>query len=158
MKKYVHEALDKTDVQILRLLQQDGRLSNAKLAEKVNLSETPCWRRLKRLEEEGYISGYRAQLDRRKLNYRVLAFVQVKISSHHTAVTEEFERAVAAQAQVLSCHNVSGEADYMLQVVAEDLEAFGLYSAEVLRRLPGVASVHSTLSLRSIKEGDSLPL
>nr|WP_269203811.1 Lrp/AsnC family transcriptional regulator [Chromobacterium paludis] len=140
------------------LLQQDGRLSNAKLAEQVSLSETPCWRRLKRLEGEGYIEGYRAVLNRKKLGYGVLAFVQVGFGSHTGDAPLRFEEMLQAIPQVLSCHNLTGECDYLLQVVAEDLEAFGVFVRDVLRELPGVSSIRSSLSLREVKTPSRLPL
>ncbi|UTH76633.1 Lrp/AsnC family transcriptional regulator [Chromobacterium sp. IIBBL 290-4] len=151
-------ALDDVDIALMDLLQRDGRLSNAKLAEQVALSETPCWRRLKRLEADGYIEGYQAVLSRKKLGYGVLAFVQVSLGSHTGDAPLDFEDRVQAIPEVLSCHNLTGESDYLLQVVAEDLEAFGVFVRDVLRDLPGVASIRSSLSLREVKMSGRLPL
>jgi DNA-binding Lrp family transcriptional regulator len=150
--------LDNVDVAILNQLQNDGRLSNAKLAERLSLSETPCWRRLKRLEEEGYIDGYKASLDRRKLGFGVLAFVHLGVSIHTDEATAKFEKAVRACEQVLSCHNVTGQADFLLQVVAEDIESYGRFIDTVLRKIPGVTSIESYLSLREIKATTRLPI
>lgn len=151
------DALDKTDLQILARIQNDGRISNAKLAEGLCLSEAPSWRRWKRLEEEGYIEGYRAVLNRRKLGFGVLAFVQVKFDSHKAETAAQFEAAVLELPQVLACHNVTGSEDYLLQVLARDLDAFGLFTAQ-LRALPGVNTIQSSLSLREIKGGGAIPL
>ncbi|MCW3478385.1 Lrp/AsnC family transcriptional regulator [Neisseriaceae bacterium JH1-16] len=150
--------IDDTDRALLALLQQDGRLSNAKLAEQLALSETPCWRRLKRLEADGVIAGYQAILNRQQLGYGVLAFVQVGFGSHTGDAPLHFEEAVQAIPEVLSCHNLTGESDYLLQVVATDLEAYGIFIRDVLRQLPGVSSIRSSLSLREVKASSPLPL
>lgn len=152
------DALDSTDIAILRALQRDGRLTNARLAEQVALSETPCWRRLKRLEADGYIAAYRAELNRRKLGYGVVAFVQITLGDHAGDAPLQFEQRVAAMPEVLFCHNVTGESDYLLQVVAADLDAYGMFVRDTLRRLPGVSAIRSNLSLREIKADHSLPL
>lgn len=151
-------ALDSTDIAILRALQQDGRLTNARLAEQVALSETPCWRRLKRLEADGYIDAYRADLNRRKLGFGVVAFVQITLGDHAGDAPLRFEQRVAAMPEVLSCHNVTGESDYLLQVVAADLDTYGVFVRDTLRRLPGVSAIRSNLSLREIKSSHALPL
>jgi DNA-binding Lrp family transcriptional regulator len=151
-------ALDSTDIAILRALQQDGRLTNARLAEQVALSETPCWRRLKRLEADGYIGAYRADLNRRKLGFGVVAFVQITLGDHAGDAPLQFEQRVAAMPEVLSCHNVTGESDYLLQVVAADLDTYGVFVRDTLRRLPGVSAIRSNLSLREIKSSHALPL
>lgn len=150
--------LDDTDRAILRELQADGRLSNARLSEKLALSETPCWRRLKRLEAEGYIESYQANLDRRKLGFGVVAFVQVTLGNHAGETPLHFEQQVARLPEVLSCHNVSGDCDYLMQVVAADLDAYGAFVRDQLRRLPGVTAIRSNLSLRQLKSSSALPL
>ena len=150
--------LDQTDCAILALLQTDGRASNVKLANKLNLSETPCWRRLKRLEEVGYIQGYQANLNRKLLGFGVLAFVQIKFSIHTDESLVEFERAIQEIPEVLSCHNISGESDYLLQVVSESLESYEKLSRNVIRRLPGVTSVKTSFSLMEIKASTLLPI
>jgi len=150
--------LDQTDLAILRALQGNGRLSNAKLSEKLSLSETPCWRRLKRLEAEGFIEGYQANLSRKKLGYGVVAFVQVTLGNHAGEAPMQFEKLVAGMPEILSCHNVTGDCDYMLQIVANDLDAYGMFIRDQLRKLPGVASIRSNLSLREVKSSTILPL
>lgn len=150
--------LDQTDLGILRELQADGRLSNAKLAEKLSLSETPCWRRLKRLEADGFIEGYQANLSRKKLGYGVVAFVQVTLGNHAGEAPLQFEKLVASMPEILSCHNVTGDCDYMLQIVASDLDAYGVFVRDQLRKLPGVTSIRSNLSLQEVKSSTALPV
>lgn len=152
------KGIDATDRAILRALQADGRLSNARLSERLALSETPCWRRLKRLEAEGFIEGYQARLNRKKLGYGVVAFVQVTLGNHAGETPLLFERRVAEMPGILSCHNVTGDCDYLMQVVAEDLDAYGAFVRDELRNLPGVTSVQSNLSLRDVKSSTALPV
>ena len=130
----------------------------ARLAERLKLSETPVWRRLRRLEEEGFITGYQALLNRKKLGIGLVAFVRVVFANHGGEQPSQFEQAIATIPEILSCHNVAGEADYFLQVVARDLEAYGEFVSTVLRRLPGVAEIQSSLSMREIKSSNRLPL
>lgn len=150
--------LDKTDTLILKRMQEDGRLSNAKLSGELAMSETPCWRRLKRLEELGYIQSYQANLDRRKLGLGVLAFVQLTCTQHDRETTRAFEDIVEASDYVLSCHNTTGEADFLLQVVAKDLDDYSRFVDEELRKLPGVSGIRSNISLRELKSSSRLPV
>ncbi|WP_261843014.1 Lrp/AsnC family transcriptional regulator [Aliamphritea ceti] len=148
---------DKTDMRIMEILQEEGRLSNAKLAEQLSLSETPCWRRLRQLEQEGYIEGYQANVNRRKLGLGVLAFVQISFAQH-IAVNAEFEQTIMQCPNILTCHNTTGDADFLLQVVAKNLDDYSRFLEEVLRKIPGVTSIHSNLSLREIKSSNRLPV
>ncbi|TKC92542.1 Lrp/AsnC family transcriptional regulator [Trinickia terrae] len=150
--------LDKTDRAILMKIQSDGRATNASLAEAVGLSETPCARRLKRLESEGYIEGYQAVLSRSALQIGVVAFAHVRFGVHERKLSDQFEREIQAIPRIVSCHNISGSADYLLQVVAKDLEDYGVFMRDVLRALPGVTAVESVLSLREVKRSSGLPL
>lgn len=150
--------IDRIDADILSRLQSDGRLSNARLAEQVSLSETPCWRRLKRLEETGVIEGYQAVVNRRALGLGVMAFVQLTCSEHDEETTAAFQSAIEASPQVLSCHNTTGDADFLLQVVASDLDDYSRFVEKVIRRLPGVTSIRSNLSLRELKASNRLPI
>lgn len=150
--------IDRVDIGILERLQQDGRLTNTKLALALSLSETPCWRRLKRLEDEGFIEGYQANLNRRKLGLGVMAFVQITCTEHDEDTTRAFEAIIQSSTNVLSCHNTTGEADFILQVVARDLDDYSRFVEQVLRKLPGVSGIHSNLSLRELKSSSRLPL
>ncbi len=152
------ENLDRTDRAILQALQQDGRLPISRLAEQVNLSETPCARRLRRLESEGYIERYRAVLSKHALGLGVTAFAQVSFSSHDRALSDRFEQAVQTLPRIVACHNISGSADYLLQIVASDLEEYGRFVRDVVRSLPGVAAVESMLSLQEVKRETGLPV
>lgn len=154
----MNDQLDKVDLAILREIQSDGRLSNAKLSEKLSLSETPCWRRLKRLEGDGFVESYQAILNRKKLGFGVVGFAQVTIGDHASDDPLVFEQEVAVIPEILSCHNVTGDYDYVLQIVAKDLDAYGAFIRDRLRKLPGVASIHSNLSLREVKSTLNLPV
>lgn len=152
------EKFDKQDAAIADRLQQDGKLSNAKLAEHMGMSEASCWRRQKRLEDAGVIEGYQAVLNRRKLGMGVMAFVQIACTQHGEEVTAEFENIIRACPNVLACHNTTGAADFLLQVVARDLDDYSRFVEQVLRKLPGVLSICSNISLREIKVTNILPL
>ena len=151
-------AIDAANAQILTLLQNDGRMTNAKLSETLGMSETPCWRRLKRLEEDGYIDGYQANLNRRKLGLGVMAFVQLRCSEHDQTATAEFQRIVEVTPNILACHNTTGADDFLLIVVARDLDDYSVFVDTTLRRLPGVTSIRSNLSLKEMKASSKLPI
>lgn len=150
--------LDRIDREILMAVQADGRVTNASLAESVGLSETPCARRLKRLEADGFIEGYRATLSRKRLQLGLMAFTQIRFGMHDRELSDRFEREVQAIPRIVACHNVTGSADYMLTVVARDLDDYGVFVRDVLRTLPGVTAVESVLSLREVKRHGGLPL
>ncbi|MBW7861450.1 MAG: Lrp/AsnC family transcriptional regulator [Rhodocyclaceae bacterium] len=152
------DTIDATDRMILAALQEDARLTSAELAERVHLTHSPCWRRVRRLEERGFIRAYRAELDAARLGYDVTAFVSVNLENHRADLGEAFERAVQGIPQIISCHNVSGRYDFFLEVVARDLEAFGAFARDVIRALPGVKEIYSSFSLRAIKRERRLPL
>jgi DNA-binding Lrp family transcriptional regulator len=152
------DGLDATDRQMLRLLQQDAGLSNAALGELLSLSVTPCWRRRKRLEEEGFIRDYQANLDRRKLGFDVLAFVHVRFDMHTDDAPDRFERAMLALPEVQACHKITGDADYLLQIVAEGLDGYANFVERVLRKQPGIASIQSSLALREVKSSSRVPV
>jgi DNA-binding Lrp family transcriptional regulator len=150
--------MDATDRSMLRLLQDDGALSNAALGEKLSLSVTPCWRRRKHLEDEGVITGYQANIDRRAIGLNLLAFVQIRINIHSDKTADNFEAVIRSRPEVLSCHKITGDADYILQVVAADLDAYGDFVERVLRKQVGVASIQSNLALREIKFSSRFPI
>jgi len=152
------KALEEKDMRILRLLQEDGRMTNASLAERLAMSEASCWRRLKRLLDEGVIKGFQAMLNRKALGFGVLSFVQIGCSQHSEETTEIFENIIKSSPNVLSCHNTTGDDDYLLQVVAKDLDDYSGFIDGVLRKIPGVVSIRSNISLREIKSSSRLPL
>lgn len=150
--------LDRIDRAILAEIQRDGRISNAKLAERVGLSETPCARRLKRLETDGFIEGYQGVLSRTALGLGVTSFCLVRFSLHDRGLADRFEREVEALSRIVACHNVAGTADYLLQIVALDLDDYGVFMRDTVRSLPGVTSVESMLSLKEVKRHTGLPM
>lgn len=153
-----NEELDAIDLRILAALQADGRLSNVELADRVGLSPSPCLRRVKALEGEGYIEGYRAQLGRERIRLGVTVFLGVKIEGHANLRADSFERAVVAMPEVIACHMVSGEADYLLEVVVPDLERYQRFLLDKLLELPMVREVRSNIAIRSLKASAALPL
>jgi DNA-binding Lrp family transcriptional regulator len=150
--------LDRIDRRLLRELQGDARLTTAELAGRVALSASPCWRRVKRMEEEGVITGYHARIDAAKLGYDVLAFVHVTLERHDAKLGAQFEDAVARIPEVVACHNVSGQYDFLLQVVARDLHGFGEFARSAIRGLPGVKEINSSFSLKEVKAALALPV
>ncbi|WP_448951975.1 Lrp/AsnC family transcriptional regulator [Labrys neptuniae] len=151
-------ALEPADKRILTVLQADGRLTNQDLADKVGLSTSPCWRRVRRLEEDGVIQGYKAVLDRRQLGLGVLAFVRVKIDSHSEAEAEAFSSEVQQLDEVVACYSIAGDADFLLQVVARDLDAYAQFAMATLRRLPRIKEMQTTFVLKEIKPFNTLPV
>lgn len=150
--------LDSTDKLLLGALQGDARLTSSELAERANLSQSPCWRRIKRLEEAGLIAGYSARLDRRALGWGVLAFVTITIDSQDEKLSLAFEATVRDIPEVVMCHGVSGPEDFVLVVVAQDLDAYSSLMQHKLRRLPGVKLVRTSFSLQEVKPLHGMPV
>lgn len=150
--------MDRTDLKILALLQQDGRLSNVELAEQVALSPTPCLRRVKRLEDEGVIACYRAELDKRKLGLGVTAFVCINIGDHGPKATEAFLSSVELIEEIVACHVLSGQFDFLLEVVTETLDHYASVMLDRLGGLPGVSALQTSFALRTTKSRRKLPL
>ncbi|ATM94626.1 AsnC family transcriptional regulator [Yersinia frederiksenii] len=146
------------DIKILKQLQRSGRMTNQELADKVGMATSPCWRRVKQLEESGIITGYQANIDRRKIGLGILAFIRVKIDSHSEEESKLFEMQVGALKPVIACYAVAGDADFLLQVVAEDLDSFSTFAMSVIRRLSGIKEMQTTFVLREVKPLDNLPL
>ncbi len=149
---------DATDTRILNVLQKRGRISNADLSEAVNLSASACHRRVQRLEEAGIIRDYVALLDPRKLGRPTVVFVEITLSGQADEVLDAFERGVKLIPDVLECHLMAGTADYLLKVVAEDTEDFARIHRRYLARLPGVAQMHSSFALRTVRQTTALPV
>lgn len=150
--------LDAIDRRILAALQRDGRLTNVQLAEEVGLSPSPCLRRVRLLEEAGVIGGYHAALNRAALGLGLTVFVGIKVERHHATEATEFREAVAALPEVVSCHLVSGEADFLLQVVVPDLAGYERLLLDVLLKLPGVSDIRSNFAIQTVKTQGPLPL
>jgi Lrp/AsnC family leucine-responsive transcriptional regulator len=144
--------LDAIDLRILAALQRDARLSNVQLADEVGLSPSPCLRRVKILEDAGVITGYHAALSRPRVGLGLTVFVNVKVERHHEeADGAAFRQAVSALPEVTACHMVSGEADFLLQVVLPDLPAYERFLLDTLLKLPGVNDIRSNFAIQTVK-------
>jgi DNA-binding Lrp family transcriptional regulator len=150
--------LDRTDKALLTALQGNARLTTAELADKVALTTSPCWRRVKLLEESGVITGYQAILSPKALGYGVTAFVSVMMESHSQEMARTFEQRLLEIPEIVACHNVSGRYDFLLEVVAKDLESFGEFAREVLQTLPAVKEIYSSFSFKSVKPSRVIPV
>ena len=153
-----HGRLDAIDQKILATLQEDGRLANVELAARVGLSPSACLRRVNVLESEGYIEGYTARLSPRKLGLGVLAFAQVQVAQDSESATATFTGTVGAMPEVLACYATAGAFDYMLKIVASDLDAYENLVMKRLLKVSGVREVRSTFVLEPVKEVTGLPI
>lgn len=150
--------LDRTDLAILALLQREGRLSNAELAQRVNLSPSATLRRVQRLEAEGVIAGYGARLSPAALGLGLQAFVRLQLARHDRDSVARFVEQVQDWEEVVACHALSGDMDYLLHVVVEDLDHFSRFLLDHLLASAGVADVNTSFVLRAVKQGQGLPL
>jgi Lrp/AsnC family transcriptional regulator, leucine-responsive regulatory protein len=150
--------LDAIDRRILTTLQRDARLTNVELAEEVGLSPSPCLRRVRILEEAGLIRGYHATLDRAGIGLGLTVFVGVKVERHRDETAMAFHQAVQTLPEIVSCHLVSGEADFLLQVVVPDLAAYERLLLGTLLKLPGVNDIRSNFAIQTVKAQSPLPL
>ena len=152
------KTLDRTDRRILRELQENGRITNTELAKRVNLSATPCTERVKRLEKHGYIQQYQARLNPKLLDLELLVFVEISLLRTSPDVFEEFRIAVAKLPQVLECHLVSGNFDYLIKARVADIKAYRKLLGETLLTLPGVSDSRTYVVMEEVKETQNLPL
>ena len=151
--------LDRYDRKLLTLLQQDGRISNQDLAERIGLSPSPCLRRVRALEESGLISGYHAQLDAKKLGLSLMALIHISMDRHTPERFANFEARVSALPEVLECLLITGQdADYQLKVVVRDMDAYQAFLLEQITRIEGVSGVHSSFVLRRVVNKSALPI
>ena len=150
--------LDRVEIDILQALQSEGRISNVELSERVGLSESPCFRRVRQLEERGIISGYAARLDRRELGLQVTAFVQVTLEKQDDRKQRDFLAQVETEEHIVECHAMSGSHDYLLKVVARSMDHFSDLSMNRILKFAGVKNIESNFSLLAVKEGGPLPL
>lgn len=152
------EQLDRYEWQILSLLQEDATLTTGQIGERIGLSASPCWRRIDRLEREGFINRRVALVDRSKVGLDAHLFVQIKLNPHGRVNLDEFAAAIRQFPEVLECHVLIGPVDFMLRVIAADIEAYERFFFNRLSQLPGVQEVNSTVALSEIKSTTSLPL
>jgi Lrp/AsnC family leucine-responsive transcriptional regulator len=148
--------LDRIDKAILRELQRDGRIANVELAKRVGLSATPCLERVKRLEKEGYILGYQAKLNPQKLGYGLLVFVEITLEKTSPLVFNEFKQAVKDLHEVLECHLVSGDFDYLVKARVENMAAYRTLLGETLLTLPGVSESRTYVVMEEVKESSEI--
>ncbi|USE35951.1 Lrp/AsnC family transcriptional regulator [Endozoicomonas sp. SCSIO W0465] len=150
--------MDKIDRNILRELQQDTTPSLAELAEKVSLSPTPCWKRIKRLEAEGYITGRVALVNPDKVGLGVSVFVHIKTRHHNSEWLASFGKVVASYPEIAECYRMSGEYDYLLRVVVKDIQSFDRFYKELVNTVEGLTDVTSSFAMEQIKYTTALPL
>jgi len=150
--------LDAHDRKILALLQEEATLSTAEIAERIGLSQSPCWRRIQRLKDEGVIRKQVTLLDRKKIGLNTQIFAQVKLNAHGRNHLTDFARAMDEFPEVLECHVLMGAVDFMLRIVTEDVEAYERFFFERLSQVPGVQEINSIVALSEIKSTTSLPL
>ncbi|MGH1467046.1 MAG: Lrp/AsnC family transcriptional regulator [Cognatishimia sp.] len=149
--------LDSKDRQILRVLQKEGRISNQKLAEAVNLSPTPCLRRLRLLEKSGVIRGFSADIDAKLYGLTLLAFISIKLESHTKSCVENFEKRIQSMNEVQACYLLTGAQDYLLHVLVADLEGYNSFVREKLHTIGGIASIDSSISYDVVKCASAFP-
>ena len=151
-------SMDRAEVEILRALQTDGRVSNVELADKVGLSESPCFRRVRNLEESRVIAGYRAQVNQRSIGLQVTAFVLITLDKQDDKKQRAFLAEVEAEEHIVECHAMSGSHDYLLKVVARNMDHFSELSMQRILKFSGVRNIESNFSLLAVKEDGVLPV
>jgi len=149
--------MDRTDRKILRELQLNGRLTNQELAQRVNLSPSPCLRRVRALEEAGVIQGYTATVDQRALGLPITVFIRVTLARHDTATVQAFERRVREIDEIMDCFLMTGQRDYLMRVVAAGLEDYEHFVRDVLHEIPGIASIDTSFAYGVVKHARALP-
>jgi Lrp/AsnC family transcriptional regulator len=150
--------LDEFDKKILDRLQRDSTIAVAELAEQVGLSQSTCWRRINLLEQAGIIRSRVALLDAKALGLEVTVFANIKLSAHGRRSLSEFEEAISQCPEVVECYTMSGEMDFLLRIVARDIEAYERFLRETLLQMPSVQEVHSHIALSQVKHTTMLPL
>ncbi len=151
-------ALDNTDLKILALMQNDAGLSVAHIAEEVNLSQPPCWRRIKKLEAEGYIDRKVTMLNRKRLGLNVVIYTEVKLTANGRQAVGDFENAVRSFPEVTECYVMLGRSDFLLRIVAKDVDDYERFFRDQLSQLPGVQDITSSVALSEVKYSTQLPI
>jgi DNA-binding Lrp family transcriptional regulator len=150
--------MDLFDKKILKTLQLDGRITNKDLAERVALSQAPCWRRVDHLEKQGLIKGYTAIVDQDKLGLSITAFAQISLDNHHPETVEQFDQGIQQWPEILECHATSGEYDYLLKIVARDMNDYNQLIYEKILRIPSIRSINTSFSMQQKKRTSHLPI
>ncbi|NIB44210.1 Lrp/AsnC family transcriptional regulator [Pseudomaricurvus alkylphenolicus] len=151
-------SLDKTDRKILELIQSDASLSASEIAERVNLSQPPCWRRIKRLEEAGFIDRRVGMLNRKQLGLNVVIYTEVKLTANGRQAVGEFEEKIRSFPEVTECYVMMGRTDFLLRIVTRDVETYEEFFRKHLSQLPGVQDINSSVALSEVKYTTELPL
>lgn len=144
--------MDKIDYAIVKALQQNGRLTNQELAERVNLSPSPCLRRVRNLEKSGVISGYSAQIDAKKYGLSVTLFARITLEQHNRDVVTRFENAIQDIDEVIECHLLTGSADYLLRIIVADLDDYNRFMREELHEIKGIAAIDTSFAFGEVKK------
>ena len=150
--------MDAFSRKILTALQEDSRMTVQHISERVGLSATPCWKRIKEMEAQGVITGYTVKVDRKKVGLNLMVMAEINLSQHTEKTVAEFEAAVQATPHIVRCYSTTGQSDYVLMIMAADIEEYEQLLMRSLFKLPGVAHVRSSMVLREIKLGAALPL
>ncbi|BBP58466.1 Lrp/AsnC family transcriptional regulator [Pseudomonas sp. St316] len=150
------DVLDAIDLAILNTMQRDAKTTTSHLASQLCMTETPCWRRLKRLEEEGYISRYEAILDKAALGYNVTAFVHLSVDTHTEEATRELEEKITSHPGVYSLHNVTGDYDFLVHIHCKSIDAYNFFIENTLRGLSVIRNIKTSISLREITRSNHL--
>ena len=158
MQKTSDIELDDLDLSILRVLQENGRLSNVDLATHINLSPPATYTRLKRLEKQGYIRNYVALLDWKKMGYDMICFINISLQMHQPEEVEKFRQRISKLPEVLECHHVTGEYDYLLKVAIKNRDDLDRFVMKQLTPIPGIARIYTSLALNEIKASTALPI
>lgn len=151
-------SLDPASLKILSELQKNGRISSNELAEKIGMSASPCWRRQKELEDNGYITRYTALVDRRKLGLSVVCMAHITLARHEEGAVKNFEEAMRLRPEVVECYETTGSADYMVKIIVADMDGYHDFLHNVLVKLNGVSQVNTSVALREVKYDTALPL
>ncbi len=149
--------MDSKDQQILRELQKNGRLSNAELAERVDLSPSPCLRRLRNLEQSGIIEGYTAIVNQKAYGLPITVFVQIRLNHHSSSAAQAFERNIRKIDEIIDCHLMTGDTDYLLRVVVPSLEDYETFIRERIHPIPSIASINTSFAYGVVKQSRVLP-
>jgi len=156
--KNISADLSITDREILKLLQADADMPVAEIAARVGLSASPCWRRIARLQKDGYIERRVAVLNAKRLGLGLVVFANVKLAKHQSTLLREFEQAIVAYPEVTECYTMTGNMDYLLRIVIADIQSYEKFLREHLSQMPAVVEVHSSIAITEIKYSTQLPL
>lgn len=150
--------MDNYDKKILKALQADGRISNKDLADSVSLSQAPCWRRVDAMEKQGLIQSYTAIVNQQLLGLNLTAFAQISLDNHHPGTVEQFDQGIQQWPEILECHATSGEYDYLLKIVTQDMNSYNQLIYEKILRIPSIRSVNTSFSMQQKKRTSQLPI